>query len=526
MDPAVLQEVALSAAASRSLGATLGAIVQGLASLPDAALVRIWLKGPGDQCGRCPLRAECPDQTECLHLAASAGASRDEAAGSWNRLDGRFRRFPLGVRKVGRIAAGAKAELHRTSDGPAWFSDVDWAQREGIQTFAGHPLVFRDDCMGVLAMFSRATLGEDELVWLRTFSNQAAVAIANARAFEEIAELRRRVELERDYLREENRDRGAFDGIIGSSSALELPLSHVERVAPTDASVLILGESGTGKELFARAIHERSDRRDGPLVRVNCAAMPKELFESEFFGHQRGAFTGATSDRAGRFEIADGGTLFLDEVGEIPLELQSKLLRVLQEGQFERIGEAKTRKVDVRIVAATNRDLEREVASGRFRQDLYYRLSVFPLALPPLRERPEDVPDLARHFITRAARRYHRRAPELEPAQVLALQRYRWPGNIRELQNVIDRAVILSDGQRLPLEAALPDLRGDAAPAREPSDRIRTEAEIRGMEKANVEAALAQAGGKISGPGGAAELLGIKSTTLASRMRALGIRRD
>jgi len=473
------------------------------------------------------MRASCPDQSECLHLTASAGSPREGSTGKWDRLDGEFCRFPMGVFKVGRIGKSGEAEVHRTSDGRDWFAHPDWGEREGIRSFAGHPLIFRGEVQGVLAMFSRAVLANDDLVWLRTFANHAAVAIANARAFEEIDDLRRRRELERDYLREESRDSGAYGGIIGSSPALRVPLAHVERVAPTDATVLIVGESGTGKELFARAIHEGSDRRNEPLVRANCAAMPRELFESEFFGHMKGAFTGATSHRAGRFEIADGGTLFLDEVGEIPLELQSKLLRVLQEGEFERVGDTETRKVDVRVVAATNRDLAAEVAQGQFREDLYYRLSVFPLALPPLRDRSEDIEDLARHFIDRAAQRYHRPPPTLEPAQALALRRYAWPGNIRELQNVIDRAVILSDGARLPLEAALPDLRG-IAPGKmgsATSSRIMTDGEIRALERQSIIAALEKSDGKVSGPGGAAELIGVKSTTLASRIRALGIER-
>jgi transcriptional regulator with GAF, ATPase, and Fis domain len=274
-------------------------------------------------------------------------------------------------------------------------------------------------------------------------------------------------------------------------------------------------------------VHRRSKRAGRPLVKVNCAAVPRELYESEFFGHARGAFTGALRDRAGRFELADGGTLFLDEVGEIPLDLQAKLLRVLQEGELERVGEAHTRKVDVRVIAATNRDLRAEAEAGRFRQDLYYRLSVFPIELPPLRRRVEDIPPLAEHFLALAARKLGRPKPRLTLADAQRLQRYPWPGNVRELQHVIERAVIIADGARLVIElpadpaAALPQAR--PSPLRDHDDRVLTDAEVRRLEADNIRAALRRTAGKVSGPGGAAELLGIKPTTLASRIKALGL---
>src|SRR2546425_6054565 len=258
---------------------------------------------------------------------------------------------------------------------------------------------------------------------------------------------RKSLEFENEYLQEELR--GNYSAIVGDSSALKKVLAQIEMVAPTNANVLILGESGTGKELVARAIHDRSPRKAAALVRVNCASVPRELFESEFFGHVRGAFTGAVRDRVGRFELAHNGTLFLDEIGEVPLELQSKLLRVLQEGQFEKVGEDRTRTVDVRIVAATNRDLEADVKAGRFREDLYYRLSVFPIELPPLRERVEDIPALAQHFLQESARTLATTTPRLTPAHVKELQSYYWPGNVRELQNVIVRSVIRSRNGRI-----------------------------------------------------------------------------
>jgi transcriptional regulator with GAF, ATPase, and Fis domain len=294
-------------------------------------------------------------------------------------------------------------------------------------------------------------------------------------------------------------------------------------VAPTDASVLLLGESGTGKELVAREVHRRSKRAGRPLVKVNCAAVPRELYESEFFGHARGAFTGALRDRAGRFELADGGTLFLDEVGEIPLELQAKLLRVIQEGELERVGEERTREVDVRLIAATNRDLRSEAEAGRFRQDLYYRLSVFPIELPPLRKRAEDIPLLAEHFLALGARKLGRPKPRLTLANAQQLRRYSWPGNVRELQHVIERALITADGPRLSIDLPAGPVGppgGATAPA---SDRVLTDAEMRRLEADNLRAALRLSRGKVSGPGGAAERLGIKPTTLASRIKSLGL---
>jgi formate hydrogenlyase transcriptional activator len=345
-------------------------------------------------------------------------------------------------------------------------------------------------------------------------------------ALAEVDRLRERLELENAYLQEEIRIETNPRGIIGQSEAIQKTLRQVKLVAPTSAAVMITGESGTGKELIARAIHEASSRRDRPLIRVNCAAIPRELFESEFFGHVRGAFTGAMRDRIGRFELADGGTLFLDEVGEIPLELQGKLLRVLQEGNFERVGEERTRAVDVRLIAATNRDLKQEVQRGRFREDLYFRLNVFPVESVPLRERREDIPLLAQHFLTRESEALKSEL-RLSEGDARRLSRYDWPGNVRELQNVIERAAILAQNGRLRID--LPDgsgvqpspgaarVKADARPA------VLTASEMRAHERANILAALEACSGKVFGPGGAAEMLDIKPTTLASRIKALGI---
>jgi DNA-binding NtrC family response regulator len=349
------------------------------------------------------------------------------------------------------------------------------------------------------------------------------------RAFEEIERLKAQLELENDYLQEEVKEAREFGDVIGKSAALRQLLHQVETVAPTDASVLILGETGTGKELVAREIHKHSRRSNHPLIRVNCASIPRELYESEFFGHARGAFTGALKDRAGRFEAANGGTLLLDEVGEIPLELQSKFLRVLQEGQYERVGEERTRSVDVRIIAATNRDLPMEVQAGRFRQDLYYRLNVFPIEVAPLRKRKEDIPLLAAHFLERAARKLKVRPARLTQAHLVQLQGYDWPGNVRELQNRIERALILAENGVMYFDLpAGPGSTGAAAapPAagvRAAAGEVLSDIEFRQRERDNVLAALNKTGWKIHGPGGTAELLGLKPTTLISRIKKFGL---
>ena len=352
-------------------------------------------------------------------------------------------------------------------------------------------------------------------------------------AFEENARLREELERERDYLREEVQVSMNYGRIIGESEALQAMLARIEAVAQTSASVLIQGESGVGKELVAHVIHARSPRSQGPLVKVNCASIPHELFESEFFGHVKGAFTGAVRDRVGRFQLADGGTIFLDEVGEIPLDLQSKLLRVLQESEYERVGDDHTHSVDVRVVAATNRNLEQAVAEGKFREDLFYRLSVFPIDVPPLRERGDDVLQIASHFLERTCQEFGHRPLTFSKQQAALLKRYDWPGNIRELKNVIERAVILSRGKVLRLDLAMSDIlnahpAGDHdSDAHHPSEKtsLLTETEMRELERRNTVLALEMAQWRVSGPNGAAKLLGIKPTTLTDRMKKLALRK-
>jgi transcriptional regulator with GAF, ATPase, and Fis domain len=363
-------------------------------------------------------------------------------------------------------------------------------------------------------------------IWLRS----ARAAVEHRRMESALAEsdrLQKRLEEENAYLREQADTALAFGRVVGNSPALRRLHPQVELVAPTDATVLILGESGSGKELFAREIHQRSRRADRPLITVNCSAIPHEVFESEFFGHVRGAFTGAVRDRPGRFQLAHGGTIFLDEVGDIPLDLQPKLLRVLQEGQYERVGEDTTRSVNVRVIAATNRDLSVDVSAGRFREDLYYRLTVFPLQIPPLRDRRDDIPRLAVHLVALAAKKLGLTAPRISDQQCEQLQRYDWPGNVRELQNLLERAVILSRDGNLYLDPAwLPDAppgRLRATPVTAASEIV-PDGEWRRRERENLETALKKAGGRIYGRDGAAELLGIRPTTLQSRLRAFGIR--
>jgi len=510
-----LQALAVTVAQVHSVDEVLKLVVEGLAGQPDIALARIWLAGPGEE----------------FILAAGAGTPIDKREG-WSRLDGEFSRFRAGEKKVGHIGATGESILLRDlARDNRWLARPGWARREQIVSFAGHPLVFRGEVLGVLAVFSRAQLGAQDFKWLRIFADSAAVAIANARAFEEIDRLRRQLEHENDYLRAEVEAAGEFGDIVGRSDALQKVLRQVELVAQSDAAVLVHGETGTGKELVARAIHERSPRRGRPLIRVNCGSIPAELFESEFFGHVKGAFTGAVRDRVGRFQLADGGTLFLDEVGEIPLALQSKLLRVLQEGEFERVGDERTRRVDVRVIAATNRGLRREAERGDFRQDLYYRLSVFPVEVPPLRERKEDIPLLAAHFVARSCKRLNCGDVRLTRGNVEQLQAYDWPGNVRELQNVIERAVILSQGGKLSFDLPAAGSGGRCPPAAAVNrsalagERVLTADELRRLERDNIVRALEKVGHKVYGPGGAAELLQMRPTTLMSRIKALGIQR-
>jgi len=387
---------------------------------------------------------------------------------------------------------------------------------EDLHSFCDIPLISKSRMLGVLAVAKREenAFGSDEVSFLVQVANQVAIAVENALAYGKIAELTDRLAQENLYLQDEIRGEMDFEGIVGQSSALRHVLSLVETVAPSDSTVLLLGETGTGKELIARAIHDRSKRKDRTLVKLNCAAIPTGLLESELFGHERGAFTGAISQKVGRLELADQGSLFLDEVGDIPIEVQPKLLRALQEREFERLGSTRTKKVDVRLVAATNRDLEKMIERREFRQDLYYRLNVFPIRIPPLRERPGDIPLLVRYFTQKYSRRMEKRIDSIPTAAMKKLAAWHWPGNIRELENFIERSVILTHTSALQLPLGEIGTNGKLPPApgsREADDRDEI---IRILKETN---------GRVAGPQGAAARMGIKRTTLISRMNKLGI---
>jgi len=402
--------------------------------------------------------------------------------------------------------------------------------REGLQSACWLPLISRSRVLGVLGLsrLQAIPFSKEDVHFLTQVATQVAIAVENALSYRQISQLSDKLAQEKLYLEDEIRSEANFEEIVGKSQALHRVLKLVETVAPTHSTVLIFGETGTGKELIARAIHDLSSRSSNTFVRLNCAALPAGLLESELFGHERGAFTGAIAQRIGRLELANHGTIFLDEIGEIPLELQPKLLRVLQEREFERLGSTRTIRTDVRLIAATNRDLAAMVQEQKFRADLFFRLNVFPVELPPLRDRPEDIPLLVRHFAEEFSRRMGRRIEAISSQTMNALRQYRWPGNIRELQNVIERSVILSSGPILKLPIA--DLQSRPKPAstnnvpqphsarRRPVRSILAE-----VDRNQIIRALKETGGRIGGPRGAAARLGLKRTTFITRMRKLGI---
>jgi transcriptional regulator with GAF, ATPase, and Fis domain len=488
----------------------------------EVLLARVWFLDDRD----CPVCSKSPDLDEMaglLHLRASG--AKPTGASDEPGIDGDCHLIRSGsASQIAATAARGEPLLSLPDeDLERWGMEPTWPFVRDVRGVLGYPLRFRGRIVGVLACYLRTPPRDHMLSWLPTFAAHAAVAIGQCRALQEIQQLHKQLELERDYLREEATQAAPVHGIVGNSAAITRLLRQVDLVASTEANVLIQGESGTGKELIARAIHDRSRRSARPLVKVNCASIPNELFESEFFGHVRGAFTGAIRDRVGRFQLADRGTLFLDEVGEIPADLQTKLLRVLQEGEFERVGEDATRVVNVRVIAATNRDLRAEVDAGRFRLDLFYRLSVFPVHVPSLRERRDDIPALATEFIRTSVRHLNGEAPRVPQREMAKLLNYDWPGNIRELQHVVERAVILAR-QGAPVQFDVVPT-GDRAAAATPAPAFRTEQEWRRLERENLLAALKASGGKVAGQNGAAALLGINPHTLTSRLRVLGLRK-
>jgi len=399
----------------------------------------------------------------------------------------------------------------------AWYCHERELAASGIRAYATVPLWVRGAMIGI-AVFTRLEpigFSPEQLALLKASSRALAVAVGNALANDEIRRLRDELAAENLELKAQLGKAPWFEDIVGDSDTMRNVLARVEQVATTAATVLITGETGTGKELIARAIHRRSPRANGPLVKVNCAAIPETLLASELFGHERGAFTGATERRRGRFEQAHGGTIFLDEIGELPLPMQVTLLRVLQEREFERLGGTQTVRVDVRIIAATNRHLAADVEAGRFREDLYYRLNVFPVHVPPLRERPDDVPPLVAHFVASYAARLGRTLTRIDARALRTLSAYHWPGNIRELENVVERAVILSRGGTLRIDGDVMPLAGaSAAPLHD---------QVEASERTAIEAALTASRGRVSGPTGAAKRLGLPASTLEFRIRKLGI---
>jgi formate hydrogenlyase transcriptional activator len=407
--------------------------------------------------------------------------------------------------------------------------DADFG-REGLQSACWLPLISRTRVLGVLGLsrLQAIPFSQVDVHFLTQVATQVAIAVENALSYRQISQLSDKLAQEKLYLEDEIRSEANFEEIVGKSQALHRVLKLVETVAPTDSTVLIFGETGTGKELIARAIHDLSSRSSNTFVRLNCAALPAGLLESELFGHERGAFTGAIAQRIGRLELANHGTIFLDEIGEIPLELQPKLLRILQEREFERLGSTRTIRTDVRLIAATNRDLAAMVQEQKFRADLFFRLNVFPVELPPLRDRPEDIPLLVRHFAEEFSRRMGRRIEAISSQTMNALRQYRWPGNIRELQNVIERSVILSSGPTLKLPIA--DLQSRPMPAStnnvpKPHSARRTPVRsiLAEVDRNQIIRALDESRGRIGGPSGAAARLGLKRTTFITRMRKLGI---
>ena len=531
-------------------------------NLPDTALVRIWLvEPPNGACERCFFIRECKDHTKCLQLVASAGyaiASEEE----WSSTEGIFQRFPFGVHKVGVVAAtGTPFHVPNVSPDMPWVASPEWIRREKIRTLLCQPLISEGSVIGVFVIFSRRNHDQSVLKGMRIIADHMAVKIAHARAYDELDRLKRQLEIENSYLSNNKENVYFLPGLIGESEAIRRVKEQILTVAPTDALVFITGESGTGKELVANELHAQSKVAKGPLVKVNCSTIPQELFESEFFGHIKGSFTGANSNHIGFFEAAQHGTLFLDEIGELPVAQQSKLLRALQESEYRRVGEQNTHKFQTRVVAATNRDPQKMVAEGNFREDLFYRLNVFPIHLPPLRERLEDIPLLADFFLRKFSLQLNRPGLHLRDSELKQLLIYSWPGNIRELQNVLHRAAILAKGSDVHLDffdfrekTKTEDERQERAETKAgnvstrmrhkedvlrstgepvtdilsalPEDFVLDKEDMKNFERANLLRALKVCHGRIFGQKGAAALLKIKPTTLVTRLEKFGINKN
>jgi len=510
--------------------AVLGALAHSLVDYAGFAAVQIWLFMRDSECPHCAHRDSDPEES-MLHSLARAGQVHPDHMRTHHRLPLGWNgpgvaaetKTPFLVNDLPEVVAAYRSDPTSSplmTLGKNWDADIDWCDWGGFVGGAVYPLLVRgDELVGAFAAIAHRTVTEDDFAALGVFAQQAAISIRTAQLLKEANRLRARLAEENAYLQEEIRVEGGFEGIVGASASLRSTQRLISQVAGTESTVLLLGETGTGKELIARAIHGMSSRAARPLIKVNCGAISPSLVESELFGHERGAFTGAAKRRLGRFELADGGTLFLDEVGELPPDAQVKLLRVLQEQEFERVGGDRTVTVDVRLIAATNRDLEEEVRRGRFRADLFYRLNVFPVRVPPLRERAGDIPLLSRHFVAQFGRKMAKPLRDVSSGSLERLQRYSWPGNVRELQNVLERACVLAD-------SAIVDV-GDIQLGRPlaPDGGADALVTMEEMERRHIRRALEASGGRIQGAAGAATLLGLHPNTLRSRMEKLGILR-
>ena len=430
-------------------------------------------------------------------------------------------KLPVTHHPISEIMKSGRPYVARDLEGHMGFDTDQPLLNYGFRSYIDLPLIKQGQLVGTIKFLSRekGNYADEQVRWLQDIANIVAIAVSNALAYEEIKRLKEQLLLENRVLQEEIVERSIYEEIVGSSDSLQKVLAAIEKVAPTDSTVLITGETGTGKELIAHAIHRRSPRSDRALVKVNCAALPAELIASELFGHEKGAFTGAMQQRIGRCEAANGGTIFLDEIAELSPEIQVLLLRVLQEREFERVGGNRTIKTDVRVIVATNKDLRREVKEGRFRADLFYRLNVFPMHVPALRERVNDIPVLVDYFTARLAARTGKKIKQIEKRSLQLMKEYSWPGNIRELQNVIERCVILAAGEVLRVDPTmllyeLPPVISVPVMADGGSDR-----------KSQIETVLQETRGKVYGPRGAAARLGVPGTTLESQIRSLGIKK-
>jgi formate hydrogenlyase transcriptional activator len=520
----MLARITREITATADLGAVLQSVVTALVEQTGMAFSRVWLYVPEHECDWCrahgrPANALVPPGGTGLHLSAAAGVL--------SSLDRPNHALPLEASATPAIVAAKRTPIRTENilDDPGFGTSqaqADVLRPIGAKGAAAYPLVFRGELLGSIGMVARRSIDDEEFQLMGIFADQAAMAIKSAQMFRELQRYRDRLEVENAYLQEQIHEERGWEGIIGESPAIREVLRRVQQVAPVDTTVLLTGETGTGKELIARALHEGSSRKARALIKINCGAIPHGVVESELFGHERGAFTGALQRRIGRFELAHTSTLFMDEVGELPLDTQVKLLRVLQEREFERVGATRPQAVDVRLIAATNRDLETEVGEGRFRADLFYRLNVFPIRVPPLRERPSDIPLLVQHFLNQFSRKLAKPLRKMTSDSLARLQAYTWPGNIRELQNVVERACVLADGPVVEIQGGML-----------PANRIAVDdglsvvegpiVRLDENERNHIRRALAATKGKVHGAGGAAELLGINANTLRSRMRKLGI---